>query len=254
MSEIHPRQQNNVRFYVVLITLVVAGIFVVLLLNDNGTGFGVTNFVVFQSDNSSSKDSEEPNSGSDSGSAGAKDAKYINPNNEVDFSLAFDKVPQVNKNARIEHLDIAFRDFSTKIYVNGDRLELNGLDEATLGISGFSGTIFFNPEGITLDGTARKLEVNGVTLSSQGTIKISFKGLTYRSLSTTEIELPGGIVFPQGNGELEVSDKLTYKLEQDQISMAYYNGRISIDEEGVKAEGVASGIKVSGALLKFDLS
>jgi len=254
MSETHPHQHNNVRFYVVLITLVVAGIFVVLLLNDKGTGFGITNFAVFQGSNSSSGDSGNTNSGSDSGSVGTKDTKYVNPNNEVDFSLTFDKVPQVNKNAKIEHLDLAFRDFSTMIYVNGDRLELNGLDEATLGIDGFSGTIFFNPEGISLDGTARKLAVNGVTLSSQGTIKISFKGLTYKSLSTTAIELPGGIVFSQGNGELKVADKLTYKLEQDQLSMAYYNGRISINQEGVKADGVASGIKVSGALLKFDLS
>ncbi len=251
MSETHPHPHSNVRFYVVLITLVIAGIFVVLLLNDDGTGHGLTNFAVADVAELIKEDSSNTDSGSESRNTATK---YSNPKNEVDFSLTFDKVPQVNKNAKIERLDVAFQDFITKVYVNGDRLELNGLEEATLGINGFSGTILINTEGISLDGTAKKLEVNGVTLSSQGAIKVSFKGLGYTSLSTTDIELPGGIVFPQGNGELEVSDKLTYKLEQDQLSMSYYNGRISIDQEGVKAEGVASGIKVSGALLNFDLS
>ncbi|MEK6901200.1 MAG: hypothetical protein AABX37_02560, partial [Nanoarchaeota archaeon] len=59
-----------------------------------------------------------------------------------------------------------------------------------------------------------------------------------------------------GDGSLKVEEKLLYTLEQDNVKMQYFNGRLFIDrglDTHVNLDGVARGIAVSGALLNFNV-
>ena len=159
----------------------------------------------------------------------------------------------VKKDAKIENMEVQFTDAWTKIYVNGDKLELSNLEQVTLKIQKFSGKIDLSERGLSLDGKAKRLEVNGVTLTSRGDIAITFSNLHHQAFVIDAIELKTGLELPRGSGMLEVAGKLTYTLEQDEVTMEYFNGQLATGEDGVTIGGVASGIHVSGALLDLSL-
>ncbi len=236
---------HHVRFYVVLVTLVLGGIFLLLLINNN-EGNSLTSFAVFSGEDAVPVD--KPN-----GVTAETKEKVGKKSQEVEFSLTFDEAPEIKDEASISDFEVVTSDFGAKIYVNDDRLELNNLDQVTIKLSDFKGLFGSGRNGLSLDGTAKSLEVNGITLSSQGAIQLSFKDLSYDQLSIFGIKLENGLSFPTGDGELQVAEKLTYALEKDQLEMEYFHGRLTTGEEGVTAEGIARGIVVSGALLNMNL-
>lgn len=175
--------------------------------------------------------------------------------NEVDIELSFDKIPEVRKEARIKEMELTFDDLDTKISVNKDKLELSNLQQVSLRISGFVGEIHFDERDFSLEGVARRLAVNDVTLSSREEIDISFDDLDYKSLTIDEIEL-SDLELENGDGEMKVAEKLQYSLEQDKLKIYEYNGQVLVDrdvEDVLTLEGVARGIAVSGALMNFNL-
>jgi len=258
-----PHSQHHFRFYVLLTTLVLGGVLLVLLINNNssdltGMASGVSllekgkDTLTTTVDDWNTEDQTVDNT-EDQASTTSTNSKY---NANVDIDLTFDQVPEVGANERtkIKEFTVKFRDFNTKIYVNNDRLELNNMEEVTLELDGFDGAFAFDEGGLTIDGTAKKLIVNGMTLSSKGSLKISFKKLGYEEFEISDIELKSGLVFPRGDGELKVSEKLTYELEMEQVDMDYFQGSIIADSERVSAQGVTHQIKVSGALLNLNLN
>ena len=251
---------SNFRFYLVMTTLVIGGILFLLLMNNSDSGFSLTSSVIKSITPGDSEDTtdtqttivEEDDSSDSTGSVVMKDL----PKNskEVDVKLSFDEIPRIKKDAKIGTMQISFSDLNSKIYVNKDRLELN-TKAATLNIGGFVGTLFIDGDHLSLDGTAKRLEVNGVSLSSAREIQLSFSNLEYDTLNIDQIELKD-MTLPTGNGYLSVSEKLQYTLEQDEVKMYYFNGRFSVNKANITAvdlEGVARGVSVSGALLNFNL-
>ena len=254
--------KHHTKFYIVMTTLVIGAILFVLFMNNDSNNFGLTSFTV--------KDTNQ--GGEELRVSDALDAKQVFPDlnqrdkdssakessqdlNEVDVSLSFNTIPAVKKDAKIKDLELHFDDLNTKIDVNGDKLELNNLKEVNLNVRGFVGQMDFDDQGFSLDGTARGIAVNDVSLSSKGNIRISFNNLHYRSFSIDEIEL-NNLELSNGDGILKVAEKLSYALEQDQLLMYYFNGGLTIDrdaENSLMLEGVAKGIVVSGALLNFNL-
>ncbi len=238
---------HNLRFYIVMITLIVGGIFFLLYMNDSND-FSLTSAIIGVSGNTSSSDSLEQ--GTSEKTTALKNAK------EVDVVLSFDQIPTVNKEAKVRDLELRFDDLTTKINVNNDKLELNNLQQVTLRLKDFSGNLNFDLGGFSLDGTSRSIEVNDIALSSAGLIKISFDNLDYKYLSLDEIELKR-LELPRGDGELKVAEKLQYTLQQDGVKINLFNGKLIIDRDAetlLNLEGVARGISVSGALLTADLS
>ena len=233
---------HQMRFYIVLTTLVIGAIFLLLVMNDKSSD-GLTSFAVLKSDAKATPETD------------LAEKAITKKAPEVTFELAFDEVPDLSLNdqAKVKNVLLSSHDLATKIYVNADRLELTNLDAVNLEIGDFEGMIVLDQGGISMDGSTRRLKVNGVTLASRGTIQISFKDLQYEQFVLANIQLKNGISFPTGSGELKVADKLTYSLDQDQLKADYFEGRIATAEEGISVEGVASGVQVSGALLNFDL-
>ena len=240
--------RHNLRFYIVMVTLVVAGIFFLLYMNDSND-ISLTSAIIGVGGNSST--AGDTNAVADtSAAATGKNAK------EVEVVLSFNQIPSVRKEAKVQDLELHFNDLTTKINVNNDRLELNNLQQVTMRIKGFAGNLNFDRGGLSLSGTTRSIEVNDITLASGGEIKISFDNLNYKYLGLDEIDLKG-LELPPGDGELKVAEKIQYTLQQDGIKMYSFNGKLIIDREAetlLNLEGVARGISISGALLTADLS
>ncbi len=252
---------SNFRFYLVMTTLVIGGILFLLLMNNNDSGFSLTSSVIKSITPESDENTETSETASTTDDETSSDfttsgiSKTLPKNSkEVDVKLSFDEIPRIKKDAKIGSMEISFSDLNSKIYVNKDRLELN-TKAATLNVGGFVGTLFIDGDHLSLDGTAKRLEVNGVSLSSAREIQLSFSSLEYDTLDIDQIELKD-MTLPTGNGYLSVSEKLQYTLEQDELKMYYFNGRLSVNKANITAvdlEGVARGISVSGALLNFNL-
>ena len=242
-----------------MITLVVGGIFFLLLMNDGGTPLSLTSLIVGDSGLG-----EEGNS-SEGRFVFGNDGEVIVldvPENdfpldgrEVDVKLALDSVPHISTQTKIRRMEVAFTDTSTKITVNGDKLELSNADEVTLIMDDVQGLVEFDRDYLSYGGEVEGFSVNGVSLISKGTIFIEFEDIDYKSISIEEIELEN-LEFERGDGSLEVSEKLKYSLEQDKVAMFYFNGKIQVEKatgSNLGMEGVARGISVSGALLSFNL-
>lgn len=250
---------RNLRFYIVMITIVIGGIMFLLFMNNNPNDLGLTSLAVGEigqeSVNSKTDTTRKSTTSNRDTIEEAFSKEIAKTAKEVEVLLKFDRIPEVKKEARITEMDLTFDDLTTKIQVNSDKLELSNLKEVNLKIKGFIGKVDFDSQGISLSGTAKSIAVNDVTLSSRGEIKISFENLDYDSLLIDEIELPD-LELSNGDGSLEVPQKLTYSLEQDKLKIFNFNGKLEIErdvETSLEMEGVVRGMIVNGALLDFNL-
>ena len=251
-------EKSHLRFYLVMVTLVVGGILFLLFMNDSEK-FSLTSAIVGSHKNESSGEELLTNEEIFSADEGAIDevfSKKIEQNaNEVDLTLSFDEIPNVAKKSKIRDIELHFTNPGAKINVNNDRLELNNLDEVILKIEGFNGDISLQRLGFSVDGTAKSINVNGIALSAKTQMKVSFTDISYDYLSLEDIQLEE-VEFPVGSGELKVSEKLTYSLEQDTLKIFFFNGKMVIDRDAdtlLTLEGVAKGVSAGGALLNFNL-
>ena len=250
---------QHLRFYVVMTTLIIGGIFLFLLMNNNETGFSLTSALI--SDTSREADTEETDISEESiipeneleetVSKTAKDGSH-----KIDLSLDFNQIPSVKKEAKFEEIELRFDNLDTKINVNNDKLELNDLQEVNLKVKNFVGKLNFNGNGVSLDGTAKRIEVNDIALSSYGEIKISFDDLNYEFLNIKDIELKE-LELSRGDGHLEVGDKLSYSLSNEEVSVYSYKGGFTIDrnaDTSLEVDGSAKGVSVNGDLMSLGLN
>ena len=170
-------------------------------------------------------------------------------------SLTFDKVPKINTEAKIAVLTLSFNDPTTLININEDHLELNNLAEINLDIEGFLGELSLNDVSLSLDGTAKRIEVNGVALSSKEEMDISFQNLKYNFLNIADVRLTN-LNLPIGQGELKVAERLNYLLDNEAVSLNYFRGDLFLGE-GANAtfslDGTTKGLSVSGDVFNLDL-
>ncbi len=238
---------HHFRFYVVLVTVVVAGLFFLLYINDSG-GVSLTSAMIGIVDGGNETLEERSLSF-------REERTTIRSGREVDVVVEFDEIPAVAKKAKVQDIQLRFDDLTTKISVNNDKLELNNLQEVTLLIKEFDGTLDFDADGFSLDGAVKSLSVNNIALSAGREIHISFKDLQYKGFSLDNIELDV-LEFPAGNGQLRVSEKLQYQLEQDDLALNSFSGGLVVGQETellVHAEGISRGIVVQGALMDLQL-
>lgn len=243
---------HRARYYIVLTTLVIAGIFVLLLLNDKN-GFNLTGSSIKVFENKSGAPVEGNLLLDERIDPLSKETALSSK--EVGVALTFNKIPVVRKQARIKDLELRFDDLTTTINVNNDKLELSNLQQVALKIKDFDGKVDLNSLGFSLDGTAKRLELNGMALASQAKIKIAFNNLDYRYLQVDDIQLKD-LELQSGDGTLQVAQKLTYVLEQEDVKFYYFDGKMVVDKEnvtGVNLEGVARGVGISGALLNLNV-
>ena len=246
-----PSQHNHTRFYIVLITLVVGGIFFLLVMNDSNKQFGLTGSTVglFDAGNGSTTNED------DLFVEDTPETVHKLRSREVDISLQFDNTPLVNKEATIEHLEARFKNPKTPIKINENFLELSDPETIDLVLEDFSGKLQFDGVDVALTGKAQKIKVNGITFSAKEKISLVLDDADYSYLAIDEVELVD-LTIPEGSGHLNVADKLSYTLEQEGLNFYSFVGKIVIDEQAetlLNMEGVAKGLEVSGSLLNLDV-
>ena len=245
-----PTHHQHIRFYIVMVTLVLAGIFVVLMLNEK-QGYSVIGSSLGLFETADTAEAQERQMAVPEEEAEAETLL----GKEVNVVVSFDQVPQVTKETKIKTVEVHFTNNNAKIQVNDDQLELHNIQDVVLRVTDYDGEVQFDGEGLSLTGAAKKLEVNGLTLAAKTDLALSFTHLPFTYLSVDEIELEN-VILPAGNGQMAVADKLTYTLEHEELGLFQYTGKIVIDsaaEALASLEGVARGVKVSGALLNLDV-
>ncbi len=255
-----------------MITLVVAGIFFLLMMNNSGEGFSFTGALIGSVDNGSiSEDSEGGSSifgtskittsGTTSSSKTGTVEKALSKEvakskKEVAIKLNVNEVPDISSKATVSQIELRFSDLTAEIEVNKDKLELNGLKEGVLKVKDFKGTVDFTGKEFSLDGFAKRIEINDVALASKGDLKISFEGLKYNYFNIAEIEL-NNLEFQDATGTLNVGEKLQYTLSDDDITAYYYRGTFVVDgnsSDSVNLDGTARGVSLSGSELDVNIN
>lgn len=246
------KSHHHFRFYIVMITIVVGIIFLFLVLNDDNSS--LSGAALFNGADEEQADSEDITSASLSHSGS------FDGSTEKDILLNFDKIPDLKAQTKIEKLELRFENLGTVINVNDDKLELNNLEEVTLSVEDFSGEILLSGSMFSIDGRAKRIEVNDVALYSKEELEISFSDLGYDSLSIEKIELDN-LKLPQGDGSLQITDKLVYTLSDDSLELNYFNGELVIGGEGnstlgntLNLKGVVKGLSISGLGMNLDLN
>lgn len=251
-------QGSHIRKYLLIITLIVGGFFLLLLMNNDHPGGGITSAVIENVKNSSLGNVISGKSKtvvvSDNVLPSSKSGHH------VDFTLTSNTIPIIEKEVTISQLSLHSTDVSPRIKVNGDNLELGNIKGINFNIADFNGRVSVDDVLFSLDGSAKRLEVNGIALASDKQISISFQELEYQQASFEEIALDV-TQFVSGTGNLKVSDGLEYKLEEGQsITIYQYLGNININKgednntiKGSLFEGSSDGVDIIGKSLNLNL-
>ena len=248
MSEGHAKK-NNLRFFIILGTLFIAGIFLLLLVNDQG--FSLTSAIVGSPDEEGEVlYDRDPLMAINSINSNVDVAK------EISLDLMFDGVPELKEEkTKVEQISVDFTNLETEISINGDQLQLQNIQNASLVISGFEGDMLVNGGIISLEGKAKKISINGISLSSLKELEISFTNLPYDSISLVEVNL-NSIEFPRGSGSLKVGDRLDYPLKDDLITIGSFDGNVLLSKEEVEKVsfvGFSTGVVVQGQDFNFGI-
>ncbi|MDP3990268.1 MAG: hypothetical protein Q8Q01_03620 [archaeon] len=251
MPEGHPKH-HNLRFFIILGTLVVAGIFLLLLVNDQG--FSLTSAIVGSTDsNGEVLYDKDPLMAINSKNSQANNFDIAK---EISLDLMFDGVPELKEEkVKVGTVGVDFTNLETEITINGDQLELQNIEKVSLVVSGFEGEMLTNEGVISLKGKAKKISVNGVSLASLKELEISFTNLPYDSITLTEVTL-NSVEFPRGSGSLKVGDRLDYPLKDDLITMGSFDGNVLLSKEGeqkVSFIGLSNGVVVQGQDFNFGI-
>jgi len=254
----HHHHSRYVRFYLVMITLVLGGIIFLLALNNNNSvgGFSLTGSSVGIFENNS----VEKNTDALAKILPKDQSKAKNTDSlakEVSTSLTFTQIPAINQEVDVEEIELSFSNVNadTKIKINNDLLELNQLDDVNVRISGFMGRLTADASALSLDGVAKSIKVNGLTLSSQAELGLQLDNVNYNFFAVQEIQFHN-LNLPAGNGVVKAADKFSYNLEQEGLVFPYFSGKLTIDHNSalpLTLEGVSQGVNVKGALLDINL-
>ena len=245
-----PSGSHHFRFYLVLATLLIVGVFALLLLNNNGS-LGLSSAIV--GENSNLEDSEFANNQVDSEDQESTSGSFVDKvkgtskgTRDLALSLSFDQVPKVNTKTKIDEIDLKFRDTKSKIKVNNDYLELNNLQDIHLELAGFDGTASFDGSILSLDGKATRIAVNDVALSARSDIRITIENLNYDELSVGRIAL-GELKIARRNGIIDIASRLHYELSADALQLYSYIGSFQVNSDQ------NSGLTLLGSARRVDL-
>jgi len=232
----------------ILGTVLVVGIFVLLLLNDDGTTLTGNVAGLTTIDESSADVLETLEEGDGLGTTAEKKTSKKSSKIDHSFALAIDSTPEtVQENAEVEDLTITFTDLDTVIKVDDDELSLRDLEGVRLSISEFEGDFVIDNYGFTAKGTGKELVVNGVVLSADKTMDISVQRIDFDSLNL-ESALLSEMTFEDAFGDLTLQEKLTYAIEGEDVSIGSFSGNMLLNKEGSNLDGKVSDFNLEGGL------
>lgn len=168
---------------------------------------------------------------------------------DPEFSLTLNQVPSIGEEKiNADLLKLNFQNSGTTINLNEEELSLSDMSDVVLQIKDFEGTLKLNDDGLlTLDGEGKELVANGVTLSTQRTLDVSFQGLDYDTLVLDNAEI-SDLYFNDATGQVALNGKLAYQLETEDLSVTGFEGDISV------SRGANKEVNMLGQVSKFQLT
>ncbi|MBR9683847.1 hypothetical protein GOV03_04885, partial [Candidatus Woesearchaeota archaeon] len=207
MSHHENSSHSHKRFYLVLTTVVVGAILLLTLMNDGDK------FDFF--------------TGSSIGLISSEDKlimkESIKNSGEIEIQLNFDTVPEVQEETRLDLIRVVFDDLNTNIKINEEELELKGLEKVEMEVRDFNGELIFDEISVSLIGESTSVMINGIEISTKGTMDISLGDLFYESLDIEGVQL-NSVDFSEGSGNLAMAERLNYDLDQEQILLTGFYG------------------------------
>jgi hypothetical protein len=225
--------------FLIVIFMVVAGMAFFMFFEDSGdsltssiTGIGSNAFGSDESDSVRSNMKDKTNSNQLS----------------TDFSVSLDYHPVIgNSEIRAESVVIDFKNLNNRIQVDEEELSLNDLDEVTLEIEFFEGTIKIDGTLLNMEGKTTQIKVNDVSLSTEDIMDISFQELNFDKLELKNSEIPS-LTFSAVSGNLELENKLIYILDEEDLGVDTFSGDLVIDYSE------AQETTMDGKIAEFELS
>ncbi len=249
---------HKARFYLLILTLMVGSIFTLVMYQKDPTKFSLTgSSIELINKKNVTNSSEQAELLLEPEALKQEDQNFIPPSREVEVGVKFTSIPETSKEVKLQELEVHFDNSDGRVYIQlgNDRLEVQKETEVVVKLQDFSGFINFDSEDFSLEGTAGRIEANGLALSSREDLDLSLGNVRYNYLLVDEAEVQG-LRLPRGDGELQVAEKLDYRLEQEELNFYVFQGKLLVDtqqELPLTLEGIARGIDVSGALLNIDV-
>ena len=238
----HP--QNKSRFYIVMITVFIAGIMFLLIINNQeGKLFSITSAII--GDHNETEPVLEKVT-----KTRAMGDKVKESSKEIEVVLSFDQIPSVSQEVNVQSLGLTFNEAKDSIKINQNALEINNVDQVNLVIEEFDGKLEFDILSLTLSGKVKKIKVNEMAFSSREGMDISISDISYSRLSLAGIGL-SSLELPPGDGELEVSGRLSYNLENEPLQFFYFDGQLIMDKDNstsLQMDGIVKGLSSGGEL------
>lgn len=246
-----PAPKHHVRLYLVVVTVLLGSLFYVLMTNSQ--------FSVKDLTGSSVGVFHKKNVTDDEGILSLEEEEGgvapLVKGREADVFFSFNQVPVLHEETRIAELEVRFIDANTLIKVNDDQLDLQNLEDITLKVKDFVGQVQLDSLDMALDGMAKRIEVNGIAFSGKTGLSLALEGVDYHYVLLDNLKLKK-VAFPRGNGELDVAEKFSYVLEQEEPTFYNFVGKLIIDQQNaslVSLEGIARGLDVEGALINVGI-
>jgi hypothetical protein len=257
MIDAHHAHGHKLRFYIIMVTLVVGGIFLLLAINDDGKGIDLSSAMIsVQQLGNNSETEEVVLEETIFEERVLEEQRTETTNREVNFQLSFNQIPDIEKTIDATSIKV-ITDSNAQVEVNGDALELNNQDEVELTIYNVkSAVLSLDRKSISLEGKVRKIEVNGISLSSKTDLDIKFKNLVYQNLNFEDIKL-NYFHLSSGDGKLNVEERLLYTIKDENLRFSYFQGNMEINNENsqsIDLKGIAKGVESSGSDLNLLLS
>ncbi len=174
-------------------------------------------------------------------------------NDPINFELQFSNVPEIDATVSLSQIILVAKNLGSSVRINGDLLEANS--QVTIDLSDFVGRFKVNAHTTTLEGTISQIHLNGVSLLSDSEISIEIDALSYDFISTDDISF-SYMYFSNGDGQLEVADRLSYKLDGDSIDVYDFYGQMILsttDTYPVNLIGESESLESSSNILQLGL-
>jgi len=167
------------------------------------------------------------------------------------LQAAITPIPDLVADIDLSSVEITFKSFVVPFEINNEGLGLKEpASENTLLIDGYKGKISFSGNSLSLKGTASKVYLNGMAYGTEKALNIKTVDMPYVNL-----EVKGTAVselnFLANNGELTLSDKVIYSLDQDKVKLSSFSGDILADtaQQKVELSGQIEEAYITGKLI-----
>ena len=248
----HTPPHHNARFYIIITTLIIGGIFIMLLVNNDGSKYSLTNAIVSAFENESLG---EPDSDILTGAVvGVRETK---PNvRDVDVQLKFNQIPSFREDSiTLDVLEIVVKEFTGSLIIDSSEVKTSS-EQVTLRLEGLKG-IIESGDTILFEGTADKVIINNIALSSEKKIQVLLS-TDFNNAKLTGLKLTKSFAL-RGDGELNAGgNTLKQSIKDGLVSITAFMGEININKgnsnsSSLDLSGIADSISVNSDMLSLNL-